>query len=276
VDAPPWEKKRGLRKIMGSSRQEPLRNLIACEQDSENIFLQLAVYTARDGHLSKKAEDEAFRRFTDKFKKTVGHLDESRYEVGSGEVLVLDILARAWQRIKQSYRLPGIPEGFSHYVRRIISLVKRPVFSPDGSDLGNLHENPSPQKAAVIAGIAWRTFYVLLERGKVPGVRRGGTWELLPGWQQAAEDWKANEQCRLRQSGLNKIFARAWVKQKSISPASATSRVKYWRAHGEGDEEICARVGEKWITEAVKEAHDFLTEREIDAIYETSPGDGEK
>ena len=40
--------------------------------------------------------------------------------------------------------------------------------------------------------------------------------------------------------------------------------MKYWRAHREGDEEICERVGKKWIEEALKEAR--LTERETEAI----------
>ena len=61
-------------------------------------------------------------------------------------VIERSVLFAAWERLKRSYLLPGLDEGFSHYARRVISLVKRPTFSPEGRRPDKGHEDPSPRE----------------------------------------------------------------------------------------------------------------------------------
>lgn len=126
-------KLRRLRKIRGSAAPglglEPTVHSIACEEDHDGLFLQLAIYAARAEHVSSEVEEEAVIRFKKKFQVSVGTLRQSHLHGQDRRKVQDEILLNAWSKVRgerkgSGYQVPDTPDGFSRYVRRIISIVK--------------------------------------------------------------------------------------------------------------------------------------------------------
>jgi hypothetical protein len=113
------------------NRPREWHNLITGSNDKDILFLQFAVYAAREGWLSPEAEQEAVLRFEKRFKKAIGHLSPERFQEGNRQDVERGILFDAWESVKQGYCLPGTEEAFSRYARHVVSLVKRLPFSRD-------------------------------------------------------------------------------------------------------------------------------------------------
>jgi hypothetical protein len=275
----PRPKERRLRRILSDPtlKVHPDRqvNLVTSEEEKDGIFLQLAIYAERRGWLSPKAKDEAFRRFKRRFKQTVGRLSEKKLQEGSRQGVVDSILADAWERVKKGYCLPGIADGFSHYVRYVISRVKRPSFSQDPGYLDrergeeSNHEDGeeseelytggfrrcnkkwtnlrwsdraevevSVREAAAKAEVSWRTLYDLIEKGKVPAEKRVGQLFLTLEGQRILQKWK-EDQKRIERS---KNLAEVYSEKREVSPDSAMRRIRRLREQGLGDREIAEKI----------------------------------
>jgi excisionase family DNA binding protein len=298
---------RALRQRLGDERAirlEPHHHLVACGEDQAGLFLQMALYAERARKLDAAAMDTACNRFVKQFRSTVRRLPNwCQQEKESAESLLL----KAWEKIKATYRVPSTPDDFSRYARRLISIVKRDPRSQNeilaesagieldneriGTDvlrkrkgekrwtnrgLKDQKEDYSLREAAALVGIEERTFYKLVERGRIPAQREGRYYRLLSNWETEARHWKEQEQPRLRQSGLRKLFALAWEKRQGlrrsstapekISP-SAITQIKRWWAAGMTEDEIKQKIGEKSLKQAIREAGRYLTEQELEALY---------
>lgn len=320
-------KLRMLREIRGAEalrrRRSPTVNLVACEEDKDGLFLQLALYAARAEQVSSEVEEEAVIRFKKKFRVSVGRLSPSQLQGQDRRKVQDEILLNAWSKVRgelkevrgelrvTGYQIPDTPDGFSRYARRVISAVKSalraqnaiPATSAgiesddegiDGDDLRkrtgdgswtnrrveDRQEAYSLGEAAAHIGMTERTFYALVERGDISARRDGRAYTLLSDWESQADQWKKQEQERLRKSGLRKLFALAWEKHqrlpspnsltkkkklKIINP-SAVTQIKRWYAAGMSEDEVKNKIGRADIQRASKEAGAYLTEQEVEAV----------
>jgi hypothetical protein len=286
---------------------ERYHHLLACGEDHTGLFLQLAIYAERAGKLDEKAQNEASERFVKKFRYAVRRLPCWCQQEGES---ARSLLLKAWEKIKKTYRIPTTHDDFSHYARRMIGIVKKDpraqhevLAESVGIDLDNVRigadvlrkrkgekrwtsrgledqkEEYYLKEAAALVGMGKRTFYKLVERGRIPVQRDSRASTVLPGWETKACQWKEQEQERLRKSGLRKIFALAWEKRQGLpSPnaftkkkmkkinQSAVTQIKRWRAAGMAEGEIKKKIGEENLRWAIERADQYLTEQELEAI----------
>lgn len=274
--------RRLLKDAVSGTRLEPYENLIATEETPVDIFLQLAIYAARTGVLSRDEENEIFRRFSNRFKKKIGKLKLGRLRGQSAADTRQDILNDAWMNLRKNYGIPSVADGFSHYVHRLLHTLKNPHFSPETANselIDKKRENPglkkrkgdhlfttedhgdrehrervledrSPQMIASRLGISRSTFYRHIQRGKIPAIQTGKRIQVATGAERAVLEWEQTQEVNKQRAQDNKIFAHAWAEQQKIGLPSATTHIKRLRLKGLSTQEIERRIGTQYVQQA--------------------------
>jgi hypothetical protein len=236
------------------------RNLVAGEKDQDILFLQLAIYAARDGLLDVdvNTEEKVFRRFESRFSQVVlrylrkwgwtegSSRDLHELEKDENEAEALSVLGETLLHVQKRYCLPGCVTDFATYTTNTINnVIRQRVFSarldtqPDPLDplvsVDRSREELSPRDAAKEIGISFRTVYDLIKKQKIPTDQgEKGQLMLRAEGLTALREWKEHQD-------MTDLLAQV-LEKKGKKRKSALRQIERLRVRGLSDKEIAENI----------------------------------